>query len=97
MLPNNITIGISDDGQCVAVQPVHPLLDHVLPHLIPLSELSQRGYEGSARMLGAGVLAALRLVHEDALAPYPALEAPLQDDPTFDAFEKKLRDQANGS
>jgi hypothetical protein len=75
MLPNHITIGISDDGQKVVFQPVHPLMPDVVPHEIPLADL-ECAIDRAPRNLGLATLEMLWVMHPDALAPYPGLLPP---------------------
>lgn len=86
MLPNHIVIGISDNGQRVVVQPVHPFLSDMVQE-IPLADLEQRGYDGAVRMLGVGILETLRVIHADTLTRYPGLLPPPADSPSVENIE----------
>jgi hypothetical protein len=81
MLPNHIITGISDNGKKVVLQAVHPLMDSAVTD-IDLAELENRGYDSAVATLGKFMLAVLRLIHPDALTPYPSLLALPEDSPS---------------
>jgi hypothetical protein len=85
MLPNHIVIGISDDGQKLVVQPVHPFLPDAL-HDVPLAEMERLGHDGAVKMLGTGILMALCAIFADTdtLTPYPGLLPPPEDSPSLE-------------
>lgn len=79
MLPHHIVIGISDDGQKLVVQPIHPdLPDAILE--VPLADLERRGHDDAVKRLGTGILIALRTVFTgtDTLTPYPGVLPPVK-------------------